>query len=99
ILLPVVLQIGYQAFVRFFAPTPIDGALMGTAGAVGILVNLGVAMLLKTESHHLHIRGAYLHNLADALSSILLLLSGFIIKYSGYYWIDLVVSGIICVLL
>ncbi len=92
----VVVDIAYNAFIRFFNPQAVDGTILGAAGLLGLVVNLLVALLLRSNSNKLHVRGAYLHNLADALGCIFLLVSGVLIKYTGAAWIDLVLALGLC---
>jgi cobalt-zinc-cadmium efflux system protein len=96
IMVPVVIEIGSRAVVRFMHPAAVDGAVLGITGFVGLIVNLSVVFLLRDNSNELHVRGAYLHNLADALASVALMVSGIVIAYTGAAWVDLLLAGIIC---
>lgn len=80
---------------RVFAPVPIRfNEAIGVA-VIGLGVNLVCAVLLKDDSHHQHPhardlnrRAAYVHVLADALTSVtavVALLSG---KFFGWSWLD-----------
>ncbi|MBU1404963.1 MAG: CDF family Co(II)/Ni(II) efflux transporter DmeF [Proteobacteria bacterium] len=87
---------------RIFSPQPIHfNEAIGVA-ALGLLVNIACAFLLqdhhdhdhghdKEDHHHHHdhnLKAAYLHVMADALTSVLAigaLISG---KYFGWHWLD-----------
>jgi len=96
------LSMAWQSVVRFFNPQPISFNQAILVAVVGLIVNLVSVLILNsgsshsnTEEHaHAHehadhnLRAAYLHVLADALTSIfaiLALLSG---KYLGLVWMD-----------
>ena len=58
------------------------------AGA-GLVVNIGVMVALRAERRHdINIRGAFMHMLGDALSSIGIIIGGVVIAYTGLLWID-----------
>jgi cobalt-zinc-cadmium efflux system protein len=96
ILALVIIQIAIQGVERYLHPVAVDGTILGITGVVAIFANLGVALLLKSSSHQLHVRGAYLQNLADAAGSILLVVSGLIIRYTGAVWVDLILCAALC---
>jgi len=87
---------------RLFAPLEIHfNEAIGIA-CVGLLVNLGCALLLADRhhesgsgsSHHedLNLRAAYLHVLADAFTSVLAITALTGGKFFGWAWLDPVVG-------
>lgn len=106
ILLMIALLMAGESIHRFFSPLTIQfNDAIGVA-AIGLIVNLVCALLLKDDhhghnhgghdhahghhhgSHDLNRRAAYIHVLADALTSvtaIVALLSG---KFFGWSWLD-----------
>jgi cobalt-zinc-cadmium efflux system protein len=65
--------------------------------ALGILINGGSAWLfLKNQGNDLNLKGAYLHLLADALVSVGVLVSAGVIAWTGWIWVDSVVSLGVC---
>lgn len=86
-----------ESVERLLSPVQIhfDEALL--VAGLGLVVNLVSALLLHDDEHHHHeaghhhdhnLRGAYLHVLADALTSLFAigaLLAG---KYFGWFWMD-----------
>ena len=88
-----------ESFHRFFAPLPIRfNDAIGVAVA-GLLVNLVCAFLLKDDhQHHSHSHGhgghdlnkhaAYLHVLADALTSVTAIFALLTGKCLGWSWLD-----------
>src|SRR6267143_2180441 len=87
---------------RLFAPLEIHfNEAIGIA-CVGLLVNLGCAVLLADRHHEsgngsahhedLNLRAAYLHVLADAFTSVLAITALTGCKFFGWAWLDPVVG-------
>lgn len=93
VLAVVALLIGFESFLRMMNPVVIDFTQALVVAVIGLLVNLGSALLLHDGHGHGHahdnnLRAAYLHVLADALTSVLAigaLLSG---RFFGWVWLD-----------
>ncbi len=85
--------IAWEAIMRLASPPVVAGAtVMGVAG-VGIVLNGISAWLLHGGSHgDLNRRSAFLHMLGDAAISAGVLVSGGLIVYTGWNWLDPVVS-------
>jgi len=98
ILVIVSLSILYHAYHRLSAPQPVEGALMLGVAALGLLVNIaGALFLMKYRRTNLNIRGAFLHIIGDALSSVGVIIGGIVIFYTGWYLIDPILSILIAV--
>jgi cobalt-zinc-cadmium efflux system protein len=92
--------IGYEAFQRLMHPQPIQGGMMALVAAIGIAVNGFTAWLFnKDKDKELNMKGAYLHMLSDALVSFGVVIAGFIILYTGWYWLDSAISLIIMIII
>ncbi len=88
--------IAYAAFNRFFHPEPLPGKIIAAVAAIGIVINTVTAlMFLRDKDSDMNIRSAYLHLMSDAVVSVGLVIGGIIIFYTGFYWIDPVLSIII----
>lgn len=86
----------YEAYLRILHPEPVAGTLMLVIAAIGLVANIiGAIVLNKHSSTSLNIRGAYLHILGDALSSVAVVIGGFIILYTGWYLVDPLLSILI----
>jgi cobalt-zinc-cadmium efflux system protein len=86
----------YAAFERFRNPQPVIGHIVIYLAAVGILGNGLSAWLLHRDSKHsLNVRGAFLHMLGDLLTSVLVLINGFILVFRPWYWLDPLLSFLI----
>ncbi len=96
VLVIVSLYIGYHAYHRIINPQPVEGELMLGVAALGLFVNIAGAMfLIKHKKTSLNIRGAYLHIVGDALSSLGVIVGGIIILYTGWNIVDPILSIII----
>jgi cobalt-zinc-cadmium efflux system protein len=81
-------------------PTTIDGAVISWTAGVGILVNgLTTVLLMRGQKGDLNIRGAFLHMAADTLVSIGVVISGIVIKHTGWFIIDPIISIAIAIVI
>jgi len=85
-----------EAVERYLHPQPIDGELMMGVALVGLLANVGTALLLYRDAQHsLNIRSAFVHIVADAVSSVGVILGGIFILLYQVYWLDTLLSLLI----
>ncbi|MFA5074311.1 MAG: cation diffusion facilitator family transporter [Nitrospirota bacterium] len=96
ILVLISLTILYEAYFRIIHPQPVEGSLMLIIALLGLVVNIiGALVLKKHRTTSLNIRGAYLHIVGDALSSIGVVIGGAIILVTDWYLIDPILSILI----
>lgn len=100
LLLAAVAVIAWEAFQRFFEPAQPAGITIMAVAAIGVVINAVTAWFFASgKDHDLNIRGAYLHMAADALVSLGVVISGFIIWKYGLSWFDplssLVIAAVI----
>jgi cobalt-zinc-cadmium efflux system protein len=100
-LIPVSVLVLYEAVERWFHPVPIETGLLLVLGGVGLAVNVLSASLLHHHSKHdLNIRGAFLHMLADCVSSLGVLAAGAIVHWTKWSKADpLIAAGISVIIL
>jgi cation diffusion facilitator family transporter len=107
----VALLIGWESFLRFNNPVPIDFTQAIMVATIGLLVNLASAWLLRDDHHHHghahdhghdhahghdhghgatdnNLRAAYLHVMADALTSVLAIGALLLGSVYGWLWLD-----------
>lgn len=92
--------IAWEAVGRIHAPPEVQGLTVSVVAAVGIVVN-GVSawLFMRGAKDDLNIRGAYLHMAADAAISLGVALAGVAILFTGWQWLDPVVSlGVVLVI-
>ncbi|HTG02302.1 MAG TPA: cation diffusion facilitator family transporter [Nitrospirota bacterium] len=90
------LYIIYEAYLRLVHPQPVQGTLMLVIAVIGLVANIVGAFFLFKHSHaNLNIRGAYLHIVGDALSSVGVVIGGAIIIATDWSLIDPILSILI----
>ena len=88
--------IAWEAVSRLTAPPAVAGATVMGVAAVGIVLNGICAWLLHAgHQHDLNRRSAYIHMLGDAAVSAGVLVSGALIVFTSWNWLDPVVSLVI----
>ena len=94
-MLAMVAFIGVEAWQRLQAPARIDGATVGVVAVLGFLVNLLVAWVLSRGQKNLNVRAALLHVMGDVLGSLVAIVSGAVIYFTGWTPIDALLSLLI----
>lgn len=93
----IAILMAYESVKRFISPVEISFDEAIAVAVVGLIVNLVSAYILKDkhaehdhEHHHTdhNLRAAYLHVLADALTSILAILALTTGRFLGWVWMD-----------
>ncbi len=85
-----------EAYMRLIHPVKIKSILMLIVASIGLLANAISVLLLKKDSHSsINIKSAYLHLLADTLSSLAIITGGLFILFFNLTWIDPVLTVII----
>jgi cobalt-zinc-cadmium efflux system protein len=97
-LLFVAAYILFEAWQRFASPRSVATAEVLVVAAVGLLVNVAGAVLLHAGSRtSLNVRGAYNEVLADALSSVGVIVGAVVMRATGWLWVDPLVAAAIAV--
>jgi cobalt-zinc-cadmium efflux system protein len=100
ILLIAVGSIGYESVHRFIEPRPVATNIIIYVATVGIIINFISALLFfRDREKDLNLKGAYLHLMVDALVSVGVVVSGIIMMYTQWFWIDPFISLIIMVVI
>ncbi len=74
---------------RLRNPEPVSGLLVALIAGVGVLGNGYSAILLHRGSkENVNIRGAFLHMMADFMTSVVVLINGIILYFKPWYWLD-----------
>ncbi|MDT8272132.1 MAG: cation diffusion facilitator family transporter [Desulfomonilia bacterium] len=83
----------WESFRRLQDPAPVPGMAVIITALIGLLINTGTALLfLSGRKRDLNIRAAFIHMAADAGVSAGVLLAGFVILFTGAFWVDPVIS-------
>lgn len=92
----IVFSIFYYAYLRFLSPQPIKGPEMLIVAIIGFVANFYIIIKMHGfAKENLSIRGAYLHVLADTLSSIGVVVAAILIVITGHYIFDSIISVMI----
>jgi cobalt-zinc-cadmium efflux system protein len=84
----------YESYQRLLRPQPVAETTMMIVAAVGLAVNLGIALSIG-HGHDLNLRAAWMHMLGDAVSSAGIIVGAVAIRYTGWLAIDPVLSILI----
>jgi cobalt-zinc-cadmium efflux system protein len=92
--------IAWEAAHRLVEPPPVAGLTLIWVAALGIVINGGSALLfLSARKHDLNARGAFLHLAADAVVSLGVVIAGIGLLFTGWLWLDPLVSLVISVVI
>ncbi len=90
----------WEAVARLRVPEPVAGGLMLGVATAGLLVNIIAArVLVRSSSHNLNTRAAYLHILGDLLASIGTIVAAMLIRFTGWLTADPIASILTTVLI
>lgn len=88
--------IAWEAVQRFSQAPVVNGLTVTIVAGVGIAINgISAWLFVKGSKGDLNIRGAYLHMLADAAVSLGVVIAGVAMMFTGWHWLDPVVSLVI----
>ncbi|HOW56402.1 MAG TPA: cation diffusion facilitator family transporter [Smithellaceae bacterium] len=92
--------IAVESWQRLLNPQPIAGKLVIWIALVGFAGNALSALLLHTGARkNMNMKSAFLHMLADALTSLVVAVLGIIWLYQPWYWLDPLFSWLIVALI
>ena len=88
--------IGWEAIQRFSKPEAVGSITVMIVAGIGIFVNGVTAWLFMAgRKNDLNIRGAFWHMVADALVSLGVVFAGAGIMWTGWLWLDPLISLVI----
>lgn len=83
------IYLAVEGISRLIAPQPIDGAIIIWVSVLALVIDVATAFLSHHDSeHNTNMRMVFLHNLADALGSVGVIVSGLCVIYFNVYWVD-----------
>ncbi|MHB0870603.1 MAG: cation diffusion facilitator family transporter [Chloroflexota bacterium] len=99
-LLAVSLFITWEAIQRLQSPEPVDTGIMLAVALLGMAANLYVAFSLhKEHGENLNVRSALLHVIGDILASAAVIAGGVVIYFTGWYFVDPLLSVLIALII
>lgn len=82
-----------EAVGRTFDRPEIDGWMVVIVAGVALLIDTATAVLTYTMSKDsVNIKAAFLHNVADALASVAVIITGTLIILFDWYWTDIIAT-------
>lgn len=96
VLVAICLFLFYEAIIRFIAPEPVLSGIMLPVALFGFLVNFGSMLILhRGQKENINIKAAYLHLLADSLTSVAVIAGSILMLLFGIWWIDPLISIVV----
>lgn len=90
----------WEAYHRFYSPSPVLGNMMLIIAFAGLVVNVIVLKILaKADGANLNIRAANMHVIGDLLGSVAAVLAAIIIIVTGWSPIDPILSVVVALLI
>ncbi|MFG0245362.1 MAG: cation diffusion facilitator family transporter [Phycisphaerales bacterium JB052] len=82
-----------EAINRTFDRPEIDGWMVVIIACIALVVDAATAVMTYTMSKEsVNIKAAFLHNIADALASVAVIITGTLIILFDWYWTDIVAT-------
>jgi cobalt-zinc-cadmium efflux system protein len=98
-LIVIAFAIFLEAFQRFQHPEKVQPLIMFLAAGIGIVINLIIGFGLFKEANNLNVRAAMLHVFGDVGASAGVMVAGVIILFTGWTFVDPLLSVGIAVLI
>lgn len=87
------LYLVYEAVARFLQPEPIDGWIVVIVAGIALIVDLATALMtFSMAKENLNIKAAFVHNVADALGSLVVMCVGVVVLVFQWYVADLIAT-------
>jgi cobalt-zinc-cadmium efflux system protein len=91
LLVAITVFIVVEALARFKSPVAVQLGPMALVASIGFGANL-LALGFLHAGHSLNARAAFLHVLGDALSSLGVLVGALVMRLTGWFWVDPLIS-------
>ncbi|GIW23243.1 MAG: cation transporter [Candidatus Sericytochromatia bacterium] len=89
-----------EGLERIFIPIEIKTKILIYIAIFGMFVNIIIAYILHKNSHeNVNIKSAFMHVIADLISSFGVIFSSLVILYTNYYFVDSIVSILISIII
>ncbi|HIE06333.1 MAG TPA: cation transporter [bacterium (Candidatus Stahlbacteria)] len=93
LLLLIAIYIFYRSYFRLLNPEPVVGLGLTMVATIGLVANIFVLFLLKSETKDsINVRAAAFHVLSDTISSVAVLVTGLLITFTGLLILDPIIG-------
>lgn len=100
ILIVAVVFIVYESVEKLLNPEEVGGKVIIITAAIGVVINgLTAYLFIDKKDKDLNVKGAYLHMAADALVSVGVVISGIVILFTNWYFIDAIIGLVVAVII
>jgi len=84
----------YEAIGKYFNPTPIDGWIVFWVAGIALIIDIATALLTYSAGakNNMNIRAAFIHNVSDALASLVVIIASLLIIYFQLYIFDVIAT-------
>lgn len=89
----------YEAATRFFDPVTVLSGPMLVIAVLGLAVNIGSFLLLRSGADNINVQGALVHVLGDLLGSVATIVAAVIIMTTGWMPADPLLSALVALLI
>ncbi|WP_404344093.1 cation diffusion facilitator family transporter [Pseudoalteromonas mariniglutinosa] len=86
-----------EAVSNYFTPQPIDGWIIVWVAVVALLVDVATTFITyyAGAKNSINIRAAFIHNISDAMASLVVIVAGTLIILYQWYSVDLIATVLI----
>ncbi len=90
----------FESMKRLFDPEPVQSREMFIVAVIGLAVNIVTILILEgSHKEDRNIRAAFMHMVADALSSVAVVIGAVVIHFTGFLLIDPLIGILIAILI
>lgn len=95
-LLVICVWLAWEAIKRLLNPQPVLAKEMLFIALIGLVSNILVVILLHSHiGQSLNVKSAVLHVIGDAASSVGVIVAGVVMAFTGWFWVDPILSLLI----
>ena len=88
----------FEGISRIITPQSIDGKIIIYVSVLALIIDTATAKLTHTHSHgNMNIKMLFIHNLADALGSVGVIISGLCVVLFGWNFVDGIIALLIAI--
>lgn len=87
----------YEAVLRLKSPVTINLKIMVPIAVIGLAGNMASIFILGRHNKNINARAAFLHLVYDAVTSVIVIVTGVLVFYTGSLWLDPIVSVVISI--
>jgi cobalt-zinc-cadmium efflux system protein len=92
--------IAFEAVERLQEPIPVQGMEMIVVAVIGLGVNIVTAWILsRSGAEDLNTRSALLHMMGDLFSSVVIVIGGIVLIWTGWMWVDPLLSLLVALVI